>query len=361
MEYEVAKEKVMTVFYGMEGRQQVKYVAKSLSFVYDVEIFPMSEFDTFCKKHFTDAEVNEILQDSYDFGLQWDKRDKWGMWNKKDNTFCSAFMPTEFALDEDELFMSVALPRDLAWLGFTADEIAEIRDAVKRESYWDGQAYKIILGDESGKNRELYDPSAVTVDGKFHLDGANLMENAFLDKYLSWGISLKLLDTYRRVMWIGQYANGMDYLYDESLVASKEESPYYLMVKKNAPDSVEIPDYEEAWAKRKKPSPYKLPWEELHPERMKWDALFLVNKDKKEYVDVKKYMERSLSQSEDKVVINPMVLLTVVGNTDVTGDYYGTGMEMVGAWSWNLIGFAKEVPKGYREITPIFVAKRKIR
>lgn len=364
MDYETAKEKIMSVFYGLPQKEQVHHVELSFKGKYDVEIFPMSAFQSFCDSHFGGdiATVAMVMQRSRDKGLYWDKADDWFMWNKTNETIDSAAdAPTDFVLYEDDLYKTLVNPRDLTWLGFSADDIREILEAAEKERFCDGQEYNVIVGDETGKLREVYRPQAVTLNREIHYDGDWLMENAFLGSLLAYGISLKLLGTYKRVIWLGQYANGMEMDHENTSKLSKENSPYYLAVKKNVPVDVEIPDYDEPWKKGKDETvEIELASYDLHHFPMKWDSYLLVNKEKKEFLDVGKYIKRSLYQSGiNMVVINPMVLLTAFSCASLMGDYYGTDMEFVGSWAWNLIGFEKSVRKGYKEISPTFIEKER--
>ena len=48
--------------------------------------------------------------------------------------------------------------------------------------------------------------------------------------------------------------------------------------------------------------------------------------------------------------IHPLPILTCIGNGRGGGDYYGTNMDMVGAWAMDRITFTEEWPVAYREV-----------
>ena len=80
------------------------------------------------------------------------------------------------------------------------------------------------------------------------------------------------------------------------------------------------------------------------------DYKYLVNLDKKEYVDKSKcpkYGEHDWS-------IHPLPLLTAEGNGRGGGDYCGND-DYVGVWSRDRISLMKEIPEGYTELTPNFI------
>jgi len=76
---------------------------------------------------------------------------------------------------------------------------------------------------------------------------------------------------------------------------------------------------------------------------------YLVNYDKKEYVD-----KRKCPQDKDGWTIHPLPLLTCEGNGRGGGDYRNDN-DYVGTWSRCVVNLMKEIPEGFTEITPNFV------
>lgn len=100
-------------------------------------------------------------------------------------------------------------------------------------------------------------------------------------------------------------------------------------------------DYEMKLFKKIKPTPLKA---ELVPKAI------LVNHTKKEYVKLAECKEDG-----DGYTINPLPLLTAIGNGGGGGDYHGTNMAYVGSWAGNIISVEFEEPRDYTKINPNFV------
>jgi len=81
---------------------------------------------------------------------------------------------------------------------------------------------------------------------------------------------------------------------------------------------------------------------------------FLVNEDKKEYLDMSRYY--SQLKDSDADVINPLPILTAIGNGEGGGDYYGKkGKEDIGRWALDHIAVTDKAPgEGYKEFISEF-------
>lgn len=78
---------------------------------------------------------------------------------------------------------------------------------------------------------------------------------------------------------------------------------------------------------------------------------FLVNLDKKLFVRMDGCPKDSSGSQ-----LNPLPLLTCVGNGQGGGDYYGkAGAEFVGAWCGDHLAIETKSPDGYEEIRPGFL------
>lgn len=78
---------------------------------------------------------------------------------------------------------------------------------------------------------------------------------------------------------------------------------------------------------------------------------YLVNLDKKEYVDKTKCPKYG---EDNDWQIHPLPILTADGNGRGGGDYHGDN-NYVGTWSRNRIALMKKPPLGFKEITPNFI------
>ena len=77
------------------------------------------------------------------------------------------------------------------------------------------------------------------------------------------------------------------------------------------------------------------------------DYKYLVNHDKKEFVDKSKVP----GGNSDSWQIHPLSLLTCEGNGHGCGDYRGKDKNnLIGSWSRNKISVEKEIPKDFKEI-----------
>lgn len=89
---------------------------------------------------------------------------------------------------------------------------------------------------------------------------------------------------------------------------------------------------------------------------------YLINYSKKEFLDLDLYRYRSSRPFRSRngqyylVVVDPLILLTTIGNSVWGGSYYGTCMDLVGAWAYDLLSIEDHIPEGItRECPATFV------
>lgn len=83
---------------------------------------------------------------------------------------------------------------------------------------------------------------------------------------------------------------------------------------------------------------------------------FLVNTTKQEFVNCTTYY--NCNHDADDWCIHPLPLLTVVGNGEGGGDYFGVNNELVGRWAGDALYIDDEEPvEPFKEIFPIFREK----
>ena len=100
----------------------------------------------------------------------------------------------------------------------------------------------------------------------------------------------------------------------------------------------------------------KLKPDEIMSESEQKKAI-LVNHTKKEYVrfysfpldEIKKKVVDRL-ESNDEWVINPLPLLTALGNGRGGSDYSGINEEKLGIWARDILSVEFEIPKGHKEL-----------
>lgn len=80
----------------------------------------------------------------------------------------------------------------------------------------------------------------------------------------------------------------------------------------------------------------------------KYEGKFLVNHDKKVYIDLTEYIKKS---DMDGWVLSPFTLLTAIGNGRGGGDYYDEypHIKDVGTWAWDSISIKNTPPKGFKK------------
>ena len=90
-----------------------------------------------------------------------------------------------------------------------------------------------------------------------------------------------------------------------------------------------------------------------------WHGLFnykglkFVNHDKEEYIDFDKYIGGRDPWKDEEYVVNPIPLMTAIGNGRGSGDYRGQScpdVDKVGTWAWDLCSIETDVPDGFKEI-----------
>lgn len=185
-----------------------------------------------------------------------------------------------------------------------------------------GQYYMPII--ENGQGRTVFDRS---VDGKYTM--AKLMEHSYWENSFCCALAERLVDTPTNVCWVGDYAEPEEC---EELGFTKDE----------------------VWGDNSTPIGVKST--NFRLDEVRW----LVNRTRGEVVDLKEYKRKAISlQSESQWVINPIPLLTCLGNGRGGGDFHGNEKSTnsyVGRWAWDVIYLTNiEPPKDYRKIHPIFV------
>lgn len=81
---------------------------------------------------------------------------------------------------------------------------------------------------------------------------------------------------------------------------------------------------------------------------------YLVNWDKKQFVDKTKCNPINGVWNIKGLKIHPLPLLTADGNGRGGGDYNGEGIDYVGTWAKDRISLMKEIPEDFTEIRPNF-------
>ena len=150
-------------------------------------------------------------------------------------------------------------------------------------------------------------------------NGLKLMEHSYIGNMLCGAVMFRMTKGQpwymKPIVWAGDY-------YDEA-----GEIPYYKMVQ----EKIEPKEHE------------YLSMADQH-------YCFIVNHTKREYYDCSKTKE---IEGWKDCYINPLPLLTALGNDRGGGDYRGKSMDKVGAWAGDILSISLEEdgpPVGYEEV-----------
>ena len=160
--------------------------------------------------------------------------------------------------------------------------------------------------------------------------GAKLMEHSYIGNSFVEAVEFLLVDdgegnrgrwSGNKIVWAGDYANA-EPLSGNNLYSLAEEKDKLKMLIEAVP-----PNYH-----------------------------YLVNWDKKEFVDKTKCNPMTANWNTNNMKIHPLPLLTADGNGRGGGDYHGNAhsMDYVGTWAKDRISLMKEIPEDFTEIIPNF-------
>ena len=145
-----------------------------------------------------------------------------------------------------------------------------------------------------------------------------------------------------RVAWVGDYSDSVDIAtLGNGFITGKRSFLHY---------------YCKAWSDKSK-APL-VDGAELFPLRTNHAAFFLVNNTKNCYIDLQHYVEQNsvfYGNDTEPWCVNPLPLLTYIGNGQGGGDYFETlGAGDIGTWAFDEIYITEEKPTGMSEETFAF-------
>lgn len=163
--------------------------------------------------------------------------------------------------------------------------------------------------------------------------GAKLMEHSWIHNWFMNSVANYIFHNPTNILWCGDYADEGD------------------EVKNFTYGDL---GYEDIWGDN-----------ELNPfefdlcKSFDYSGKYLVNHTKKVCISFDDYIKKSTMNpkwADGTMCINPISLLTAVGNGRGGGDYYGENECMVGTWVWDLISIETDIPKDYK-IESLFFAE----
>ena len=158
-----------------------------------------------------------------------------------------------------------------------------------------GQYYNAVLKINGGK--EVF---STYVDGEFV--GCKLMEHSYWGNSFVLAIASKFWRTKGQLAWVGDYADEDDFNWNT--------------------------EFEDVYS--------NIARADLSYNGFRLEGKYLINHTKKIFIDLDEY--KNLLKKEDWI-INPLSLLTAVGNGKGGGDFGNeqVGAKMVGSWTWDII------------------------
>ena len=188
------------------------------------------------------------------------------------------------------------------------------------------------------KNKRFYSEEFYALD---YDNGLKLTEHSYCGNHFVETVMAQLLNKPGRLAWIGDYHSDGDFAElnpDLPEIIEKRFNEHY--------KCFTLPGYE-GYCNGKHVRHYSKP-EEVEERQ----GRFILNHDKKCYIDMVEYEKNNLTCTEDdNWHFHPIPLLTAVGNGRGGGDFRGIGEEDVGYWAGDLLEVRNAKPNGYENVT----------
>ena len=188
------------------------------------------------------------------------------------------------------------------------------------------------------KNKRFYSEEFYALD---YDNGLKLTEHSYCGNHFVETVMAQLLNKPGRLAWMGDYHEVGDFAVlnpDLPEIIEKRFNEHY--------KCFTLPGYE-GYCNGKHVRHYSKP-EEVEERQ----GRFIINHDKKCYIDMVEYEKDNLTCAEDDDWhFHPIPLLTAVGNGRGGGDFHGIGEEDVGCWAGDLLEVRNAKPNGYENVT----------
>ena len=163
-----------------------------------------------------------------------------------------------------------------------------------------GQYYNAVI--EINGNKDVFYHQ---VDCKYM--AAKLTEHSYWENSFVLAIASKLWRIKGKLAWVGDYAEASDFNWNEAFSDAHSEN---------------------------------VPREDLIYNGFRLEGKYFINHDKKMIIDLDEY-KNLLKDIE--MIVNPIPLLTAVGNGKGCGDFHsGKGYDLIGTWTWDVIEITDE-------------------
>ena len=183
------------------------------------------------------------------------------------------------------------------------------------------------------KNKRFYSEEFYALD---YDNGLKLTEHSYCGNHFVETIMAQLLNNPGRLAWLGDYHEVGDFAELNPSLPKIVEKRFYKHY-----------ESEYDYCAGKHVRHYSKP-EEVEERQ----GRFILNHDKKCYIDIEEYEKDNLTcAEEDDLHFHPIPLLTAVGNGRGGGDFSGIGEKDVGRWAGDLLEVRNAKPNGYRDVT----------
>ena len=187
------------------------------------------------------------------------------------------------------------------------------------------------------KNKRFYSEEFYSHD---YDNGLKLTEHSYCGNHFVETVMAQLLNKPGRLAWLGDYCEKGDFAILNPGLPKIIEKRFYEHYK-----CFTLPEYDYCTGKHVRH--YNKP-EEVKERQ----GRFILNHDKKCYIDMVEYEKNNLTCAEDSDWhFHPIPLLTAVGNGRGGGDFHGIGEEDVGYWAGDLLEVRNARPNGYENVT----------
>lgn len=200
-----------------------------------------------------------------------------------------------------------------------------------------GQYYMPALIDEDNHVESLY---AHSFD-----NGTKLTEHSWVGNNFVNAVTTMIYKHPLRVAWIGDYSNEFDDGHPEAYhegMTLDEFKTYYRAVWADDAKHLEPKDIP--------------PGTDGHVD-IDTKGTYLVNHDKRVFLDVAQYVARSIVV--DDWCVHPLPLLTACGNNRGGGDFRKSpsniGFKDVGLWAFDRLEYTDQCPADYQEVFHTFI------
>ena len=197
-----------------------------------------------------------------------------------------------------------------------------------------GQYYKPLILRQKGKRTY----SEGFYSHYYDHNGLKLTEHSWCGNHFTETVLAQLFNKPGRLYWMGDYTDKEDFE-DVNLWNKLKKIYKKFQAEIDWNTSYDAPD-------RYIKNTYTCP--EMVTSRV---GRFILNHDKKVYIDMEKYEKEAIKNEWTEVPLHPVPLLTCTGNGRGGGDYYGPGSEECGTWAGDLIETQDVRPNGYTDVT----------